>query len=99
MPTYWHETVGPQFDTNTNVFSISTQGFQMERSPTRQSPGALDRLAIKPYHRSDRPKFDSSLKSHQALKNNAPQTAEDNFAKDNISWIMSLRPLAPTSIT
>ena len=33
------------------------------------------------------------------MKNNAVQTAEDNFQKDNIKWIMSLRPIAPSSMT
>ena len=61
------------------------------------SAETLSRLGLKPSHKPMRAKYDSQNRTHQAQKNNDPQTGEDKFQKDNIPWIMSLRPLNPES--
>ena len=61
------------------------------------SAETLSRLGLKPGHKPMRAKYDSQNRTHQAQKNNDAQTGEDKFQKDNIPWIMSLRPLIPES--
>ena len=64
MPTYWHETVGPQFDASTSVFSVNNNDNFASRGRMRMSAETLSRLGLKPAHKPIRSKYDSSNRTH-----------------------------------
>ena len=58
MPTFWHESICPQFSTEQPVFSVKN-GKTLNKNPSKVSYDTMTRLMKKPAHKKDRPKFDN----------------------------------------
>ena len=94
MPTFWHESIGPQFSTGQSVFSVK-HGNTLNKNPSRISYDTMSRLMQRPAHKTDRIKYDNTSQKCLSQKRNTTQTAEDAFERTDVQWITSLRPLDP----
>lgn len=96
MPTYWHESVGPQFEMSQSVFKVGSK-INLDKSPSRVSFEAAQRLAQRPAHKPPRTKYDTFDQKSQKEKRNTTQTAEDKIDRNTVYWTTSLRPLDPAT--
>ena len=94
MTAFWHEAIGPQFESTTSVFSVNL-GSEFSKNPSRIPVSSLSRLMHRPSHKVNRSKFDPTSENAQKHRENPVLTQEDSRGTEDALWVHSLRPLIP----